>query len=130
MFRVENLLGSLRVSSKLTAAFTLVIGLMAAASVTNLAATRSYLPELRRMVSVEAILAGEGADARAVLLELRGDEKNVLLHVNDAAKVTAREKAWDEHYAAQIGTLDLLDKTAVTAADHDALAASRKVQVA
>src|SRR6185295_5054969 len=130
MFRIEKYLGSLRVSRKLAAAFTLVIGLMAAASVTNLAATRSYLPELRRMVSVEANLAGEGADARAVLLELRGDEKDILLHVDDAAQVAAAEKEWDEHYAEQIGTLDGLDKTAITAADHEALATIRKVQVA
>jgi methyl-accepting chemotaxis protein len=129
MFRIEKFLGSLRVSRKLAAAFVLVIALMAAASVTNLAATRSYLPELQRMVNVEAILAGEGADARAVLLELRGDEKNVLLHVNDAAKVTASEKEWDEHYTEQIGTFDLLDRTVITAADRVALAAIRKVQV-
>jgi methyl-accepting chemotaxis protein len=130
MFRIEKFLGSLRVSRKLAAAFALVIGLMAAASVTNLAATRSYLPELRRMVNVEAILAAEGADARAVLLELRGDEKDVLLHVDDAAKVTAAEKEWDEHYTEQTGTLDLLDKAAITAADHEVIAAIRKVHVA
>jgi methyl-accepting chemotaxis protein len=130
MFRIEKFLGSLRVSRKLAAAFTLVIGLMAAASVTNLAATRSYLPELRRMVNVEATLAGEGADARAVLLELRGDEKDVLLHVDDAAKLAADEKEWDEHYTEQIGTLDGLDRTALSAADHEALATIRKVQVA
>ena len=33
MFRVEKFLGTMRVSGKLTAAFALVIGLMAAASV-------------------------------------------------------------------------------------------------
>jgi methyl-accepting chemotaxis protein len=130
MFRPENFFGSLRVSRKLTAAFTLVIGLMAAASVVNLAATRSHLPGLQRMLNVDAILAAEGADARAVLLELRGDEKDVLLHVDNAAKVTAAEKEWDEHYTEQIGTLDGLDKTAITAADREALVAIRKVQVA
>src|SRR4051812_164234 len=129
MFRIEKFLGSLRVSRKLAAAFALVIGLMAAASVTNLAATRSYLPELQRMVNVEAVLSAEGADSRAVLLELRGDEKDVLLHVNDAARVAAAEKEWGEHYTEQIGTFDLLDKTVITAADREALAAIRKVQV-
>src|SRR4051794_40457544 len=123
MFRIEKFLGSMRVSRKLAAAFVLVIGLMAIASVANLAATRSYLPELQRMVDVEAILAGEGADARSVLLEMRSHEKDVLLHLDDAAKITTAQNEWNERYTEQIGTLDLLEKTAIAAADHEAIAA-------
>src|SRR3954465_6974537 len=116
MFRVEKFLGTMRVSRKLAAAFVLVIGLMAIASVANLAATRSYLPELQRITDVEAILAAEGADLRAVLLEMRHQEKDVLLHLDDAAKITAGVTEWNERYTEQIGTLDLLDKTAIMAA--------------
>src|SRR3954462_13019085 len=129
MFRFEKYLGSMRVSRKLAAAFVLVIGLMAIASVANLAATRSYLPQLQRMVDVEAVLAGEGADLRAVLLEMRTHEKDLLLHLDDAAKVTAAQTEWNERYTEQIGTLDLLDKTAIATADRESLIAIRKVQL-
>ena len=50
MFRVEKFLGSKRVSRKLAAAFMLVIGLMAAASIVGLVTTRSNLPRLDYMV--------------------------------------------------------------------------------
>ena len=127
MFRVEKFLGSMRVSRKLTAGFVLVIGLMAAASVANLATTRSHLPGLEKMVHVDAVLAFEGADLRAVLLELRSNEKDLFLNVADAAKVTEYETKWKEHYDEQIGTLDKLDKVAITAADREMLAKVRKV---
>ncbi|HEX3766642.1 MAG TPA: methyl-accepting chemotaxis protein [Kofleriaceae bacterium] len=117
-------------SRKLTAAFVLVIALMAAASVANLVATRSELPELHTMVNVDATLAGEGADARSVLLEMRNHEKDILLHLDDAKQVAASETEWGERYTEQIGTLDLLDRTATAASDHEALTAIRKVQVA
>jgi methyl-accepting chemotaxis protein len=131
MFRFESFLGSMRVSRKLTAGFVLVIALMAAASVVNLATTRSHLPGLDRMVHVEAVLAAEGADARAVLLEMRQHEKDIVLHADEgAAKIAEFEAKWTARYTEQIGTFDLLDKTAITPADHEALTAIRKVQVA
>src|ERR1043166_2115179 len=130
MFRVEKLLGSMPVSRKLTAGFVLVIALMAAASVANLTTTRSHLPGLEKMVLVDAILAFEGADLRAVLLEMRRYEKDLFLNIADAAKVTEYEGKWKEHYDEQIGTLDKLDKVAVTAADHEMLNKVRKETVA
>jgi methyl-accepting chemotaxis protein len=130
MFRVEKFLGSMRVSRKLTAGFVLVIALMAAASVANLVTTRSHLPGLEKMVHVDAILAFEGADLRAVLLEMRRYEKDIFLNLADAAKVTEYEGKWKEHYDEQIGTLDKLDKVAITAADHDMLNKVRKETVA
>ena len=129
MFRIGKFLAALRVSRKLTAAFTLVIGLMASASVVNLAATRSHLPGLQRMLTVDAILAGEGADARAVLLELRSAEKNTLLHIDAPTAVKAGETEWNARYTEQLGTLDLLDRTVITASDREALAGIRNVQV-
>ncbi len=130
MFRIEKFFGSLRVSRKLAAAFTLVIALMAAASVVNLAATRSNLTGLQRMLTVDAILAAGGADARAQLLELRGLEKNTLLHVDAPSAAKAGETDWTARYAAQISTLDLLDRTVVTDVDRETLAKARKIQVA
>src|SRR5215470_12703611 len=121
MFRVENFLGSMRVSRKLTAGFVLVIILMAAASVANLVTTRSHLPGLDRMVNTDAVLAFEGADLRAVLLEMRRYEKDLFLNIADPAKVTDYEAKWKEHYEEQIHTLGELDKVAIEKADHDEL---------
>jgi methyl-accepting chemotaxis protein len=130
MFRVEKFLGSMRVSRKLTAAFVLVIALMGTASVAGLVTTRSHLPRIDHMLKIDAILAFEGADARAVLLELRQNEKDILLNLGDPAKVAENEAKFNEHYAEQIGTLELLDRTAVAASDHEALATFRKLTVA
>src|SRR5262245_41515022 len=105
MFRVESILGSMRVSRKLTAGFVLVIALMGAASVVNLMSTRSHLPRLDYMVEVDAVLAFEGADLRAVLLEMRRYEKDMFLNLADAAKLTDYEGKWKEHYDEQIHTL-------------------------
>jgi len=126
MFRVENFLGSMRVSRKLTAGFVLVIVLMAAASVANLVTTRSHLPGLDRMVNTDAVLAFEGADLRAVLLEMRRFEKDMFLNLADPAKVTEYEGKWKEHYDEQIHTLDSLDKVANVAADKEFLTKVRK----
>src|SRR5947207_4501614 len=130
MFRVEKFLGSMRVSRKLAAAFMLVIGLMAAASIVGLVTTRSNLPRLDYMVKIDANLAFEGADVRAVLLEMRRYEKDIFLNVADPAKVTEYEGKWKEHYAEQINTIETLEKVAIDKADHDELATIRKVTVA
>jgi twitching motility protein PilJ len=129
MFRVEKFLGSMRVSRKLTAGFVLVIALMAVASVVNLMTTRSHLPRLDRMVQTDAVLAFEGADLRAVLLECRRYEKDMFLNLETPAKVTEYEAKWNEVYNEQIGTLDKLDKVAIEAADHEFLTATRKTMV-
>jgi methyl-accepting chemotaxis protein len=130
MFRVENLLGSMRVSRKLTASFVLVIGLMAAASAFGLVTSRSNLPILDRIVRVDAVLAGEGADLRSVLLEMRQHEKDLVLQIDSPAKIAENETKWNARYAEQINTLDTLDKVAIAASDHDALTAIRTTQVA
>ena len=130
MFRVENFLGSMRVSRKLTAGFVLVIVLMAAASVANLVTTRSHLPGLDRMVNTDAVLAFEGADLRAVLLEMRRYEKDLFLNIADPTKVSEYEAKWKEHYDEQIHTLDSLDKVAVAAADKEYLTKVRKETIA
>src|SRR5690349_5260943 len=130
MFRVEKFLGSMRVSRKLTAGFVLVIALMAAASVANLATTRSHLPGLEKMVHVDAVLAFEGADLRAVLLEMETNERDMFFALPDAGKVAESEAKWKEHYDEQIGTIDKLDKVAITAADRDFLIKLRKTTVA
>jgi len=130
MFRIEKFLGSMRVSRKLTATFAVVIAMMATASVVGLVTTRSHIPRLDRMVKVEAFIAFEGADARAVLNELRENEKDVVLHVGDAAAVTKFETDWTEHYNEQIHTLDALDKAATEQADHDFIAHVRKLTLA
>ncbi len=130
MFRVEKFLGSMRVSRKLTAGFMLVIVLMASASAFGLVTTRSNLPGLNKIIDVDAVLAGEGADLRSVLLEMRQNEKDLFISVADPAKVTENEAKWNAHYAEQIGTLDSLDKVAVAAVDHGALIDIRKTQVA
>jgi methyl-accepting chemotaxis protein len=130
MFRVEKFLGSMRVSRKLTAGFVLVIVLMAAASVVNLTTTRSHLPGLEKMVHVDAVLAFEGADLRAVLLEMETNERDLFFALPDAGKITESEGKWKEHYDEQIGTLDKLDKVAITAADRDFLVKLRKETVA
>ena len=129
MFRIEKFLGSMRVSRKLTAAFVLVIALMATASVVGLVTTRSHIPRLDHMVKVDAMLAFEGADARAVLLEMRNNEKDVLAHIGEPAKVTEYEGHWTEHYNEQIGTLDILDKIATEAADHEFIGGVRKLTI-
>jgi methyl-accepting chemotaxis protein len=127
MFRVENFLGSMRVSRKLTAGFALVIALMASASVYGLVRNRSNLPALDHMVRVDAVLAAEGADLRSVLLELRQTEKDILLHVADPTKVAESEFKWNERFTEQVGTLDTLEKASIDAADHSAIAGFRKV---
>jgi len=130
MFRVAKLLGSMRVGRKLTVAFVLAIALMATASVFGLVTNRANLPRIDRMLSVSAVLAAEGADARAVLLELRQHEKDLFIHVNDAAKLAANETEWTARYDEQIHTFEVLDKTATAAADHEAIAGMRKTTVA
>jgi methyl-accepting chemotaxis protein len=130
MFRVEKFLGSMRVSRKLTAAFLLVIALMATASVVGLATTRSHIPRLDHMIKVDAWIAFEGADARAVLNELRENEKDIVLHVGDAAAVTKFEADWTEHYNEQIHTLEVLDKAAELKVDHDFIAKVRTITLA
>ena len=130
MFRVENFLGSMRVSRKLTASFALVIALMSTASVVGLVSSRANLPRMDRMLTVEAVLAAEGADVRAVLLELRQHEKDILLHIADPAKVAAIATEWTEHYNEQIHTLEVLDRAAIAAADHEAIAQFRKTTIA
>jgi hypothetical protein len=101
MFRVENFLGSMRVSRKLTASFVLVIGLMAAASAFGLVTTRSNLPILDRIVRVDAVLAGEGADLRSVLLEMRQHEKDLVLQVDSPAKIADNETKWNARHPRQ-----------------------------
>jgi methyl-accepting chemotaxis protein len=130
MFRVEKILGSMRVSRKLTAGFVLVIALMAAASVVNLATTRSHLPGLDYMVRVDAMLAFEGADVRAVLLEMRRYEKDMVLSIADPAKVTEYEAKWKEHYDEQLATVETLEKIATQPVDHEMLINIKKVTVA
>jgi twitching motility protein PilJ len=120
----------MRVSRKLTAGFVLVILLMASASVANLIATRSHLPNLERIVHTDSILGFEGADLRAVLLELRRYEKDVFLNIADPAKTTEYMGKWKAHYDEQIGTIGHLEKVAVTPGDHEYLAGARKVMMA
>ncbi|HSS01072.1 MAG TPA: methyl-accepting chemotaxis protein [Kofleriaceae bacterium] len=130
MLGIEKFLGSMRVSRKLTATFAAVIALMATASVVGLVTTRSHIPRLDRMVKVEAFIAFEGADTRAVLNELRENEKDIVLHVGDAAAVTKFETDWTEHYNEQIHTLEAVDKVATEQADRDMIANVRKLTLA
>jgi|GEM_PF-3515942 len=130
MFGVENFLGSMRVSRKLTAGFALAIILMSAASIVGLLATRTSEAGIERMLRVDAVLAAEGADMRAVLLELRVHEHELILNVADPAKVTAAEAAWNARYAEQLATTITVDKTAVVATDHELLAGVTKVHAA
>jgi methyl-accepting chemotaxis protein len=129
MFRIENVLGSMRVSRKLTAAFVLVIALMATASLYGLVVNRSNLPDLERIVHVDAVLASEGGDARTVLAVLRQHERDIVIHVADRTAVTEFENKWYLRYTEQLGTYDILDKTAVVAADHEAIASFRAATV-
>jgi twitching motility protein PilJ len=120
----------MRVSRKLTAGFVLVIALMVTASAYGLVTTRSHVPRLDHMVNVDAMLAFEGADVRAVLLEMRHFEKSMFLNIGNAEKIAKNETGWTEHYDEQIHTLETIDKIAQQTADHEMIANIRKITVA
>jgi len=130
MFGVENFLGTMRVSRKLTAGFALAIILMSVASIVGLLATRTSEARIESMLRVDAVLAAEGADMRAVLLELRVHEQDLILNAADPAKVTAAEAAWNARFAEQVATTNTVDKAATETADHELLAAVAKVHTA
>src|SRR5678816_2380130 len=130
MFRVEKFLSSMRVSRKLTAGFVLVVALMLTASAYGLVTTRSHVPRLDHMVNVDAMLAFEGADVRAVLLEMRHFEKSMFINIGNAEKIAKNETGWTEHYDEQIHTLETLDKIAQQTADHEMIANIRKLMIA
>jgi twitching motility protein PilJ len=120
----------MRVSRKLTAGFVLVIALMLTASAYGIVTTRSHVPRLDHMLRVDAVLAFEGADVRAVLLEMRHFEKSMFLNIGNAEKIAKNETGWTEHYDEQIHTLEALDKIAQQTADHEMIANIRKITVA
>ncbi|HET7500285.1 MAG TPA: methyl-accepting chemotaxis protein [Kofleriaceae bacterium] len=127
MFRVEKILGSLRVNAKLTAAFALVIGLMAAASVSGLVSSRSNLTRINRMVVIDAALAREGARATGNLLELREAERDMVLEIGEAGKLKALQAKWEASFAEELNTFAALDKVATAAAEREAIAEMRKI---
>ncbi|HZJ63718.1 MAG TPA: methyl-accepting chemotaxis protein [Kofleriaceae bacterium] len=120
----------MRVSRKLTAGFVLVVALMLTASAYGLVTTRSHVPRLDHMVNVDAMLAFEGADVRAVLLEMRHFEKSMFINIGNAEKIAKNETGWTEHYDEQIHTLETLDKIAQQTADHEMIANIRKLMIA
>jgi len=125
MFRIEKILGSMRVSRKLTAGFALAIALMAVASAVGLVTSRTNNARIDRMLRFDAVLAADGAAARAQVLELRRYEKDMFINIEKADKVTEYEGKWNAAYGKLGELLDRLDKTAGAGPDHDAIAAAR-----
>jgi len=125
MFRIEKILGSMRVSRKLTAGFALAIALMAVASAVGLVTSRTNNARIDRMLRFDAVLAADGAAARAQVLELRRYEKDMFINIEKADKVTEYEGKWNAAYGKLGELLDRLDKTAGAGPDHEAIAAAR-----
>jgi len=125
MLRIEKILGSMRVSRKLTAGFALAIALMAVASAVGLVTSRTNNARIDRMLRFDAVLAADGAAARAQVLELRRYEKDMFINIEKADKVTEYEGKWNAAYGKLGELLDRLDKTAGAGPDHEAIAAAR-----
>ena len=125
MFRIEKILGSMRVSRKLTAGFAFAIALMAVASAVGLVTSRTNNARIDRMLRFDAVLAADGAAARAQVLELRRYEKDMFINIEKADKVTEYEGKWNAAYGKLGELLDRLDKTAGAGPDHEAIAAAR-----
>ena len=125
MLRIKNFLAALRVTQKIAAGFALAIAFMAAASAVGVVTTRSNQARITAMLHTDALLAADSARARAEVRQLRRWEKDMFLNIGKLDKIAEYEGQFAGNYARVIELQDRLDKTAVTAADREAIARTR-----